>query len=188
MRASLVALLLVLVPSGVLAQVQEWRLCRAEDADHLVIPACTRLIESNTLSRRDRAIAYAIRGKAHWRQQNFDDAIADENEALKLNPNLVAAYVARSAAYVARSAAYVARSGDYGVKEDDDQAIEIDPNVAAAYHNRGIARGHNGDLDGAIADTTRAIEIDPNSALAFISRGDLHSRKRERGLAYADFG
>jgi tetratricopeptide (TPR) repeat protein len=181
MRASLVALLLVLVPSGVLAQVQEWRLCRAEDADHLVIPACTRLIESNTLSRRDRAIAYAIRGKAHWRQQNFDDAIADENEALKLNPNLVAAYVARSAAYVARS-------GDYGVKEDDDQAIEIDPNVAAAYHNRGIARGHNGDLDGAIADTTRAIEIDPNSALAFISRGDLHSRKRERGLAYADFG
>jgi tetratricopeptide (TPR) repeat protein len=160
-------------------------LCRAEDADHLVIPACTRLIESNTLSQRDHAIAYAIRGKAHWRQQNFDDAIADENEALKLNPNLVAAYVARSAAYGARSSAYVARSGDYGIKEDDDQAIadaskaiEIDPNVAAAYHNRGIARGHNGDLDGAIADTTTAIEIDPNSALTFISGGDLHSRKR----------
>jgi hypothetical protein len=43
--------MLALLPCGALAQsVQEWRLCRAEDTDHLVIPACTRLIESNTLS------------------------------------------------------------------------------------------------------------------------------------------
>ena len=88
MRASLIALVLALVPSSVLAQVQEWRLCRAEDADHLVIPACTRLIELDTLSQRDRAIAYVLRGKAHWRQRDFDDAIADENEALKIDPNL----------------------------------------------------------------------------------------------------
>jgi tetratricopeptide (TPR) repeat protein len=99
MRASLVALMLALLPCGALAQsVQEWRLCRAEDTDHLVIPACTRLIESNTLSQRDLAFAYVMRGKAHWRQRDYDDAIADENEALKIDPNLVAAYVARSAA------------------------------------------------------------------------------------------
>jgi hypothetical protein len=40
MRALLIALMLVSVPGGVLAQsVGDWRLCRAVDADHLVIPA-----------------------------------------------------------------------------------------------------------------------------------------------------
>ena len=84
MRALLVALMLVSVPCGVRAQgVQDWRLCRAVDADHLVIPGCTRLIEQNNLSRGDRAIAYAFRGTAHWRQRDFDEAIADEYHDLK---------------------------------------------------------------------------------------------------------
>jgi tetratricopeptide (TPR) repeat protein len=112
MRALLMALMLVSVPGGVLAQgVQDWRLCRAVDADHLVIPACTRLIEQNKLSQGDRAIAYALRGTAHWRQRDFDEAIADANEAIKINPNLAAAYAARGAAY--------------GSKGEDDQALAV---------------------------------------------------------------
>lgn len=103
MRSSLVVLLLASLPCGVLAQSdRDWRLCRAVDADHLAIPACTRLIDSSGLSERDRATAHVIRGSAHWRQRDFDQAIADENEAIKIDPNLAAAYVARSAAYGSR--------------------------------------------------------------------------------------
>ena len=182
MRSSLVVLLLASLPCGVLAQSdRDWRLCRAVDADHLAILACTRLIDSSGLSERDRATAHVIRGSAHWRQRDFDQAIADENEAIRIDPNLAAAYVARSAAY--------------GSKADDDQAIadankalDIDPNIAAAHLDRGIARGHKGDVDGAIADTTRAVELDPHNALGLISLGTLHAKKREPGLAYADFG
>jgi hypothetical protein len=105
MRSSLV-LLLASLPCGVLAQSdRDWRLCSAVDADHLAIPACTRLIDSSAPSERDHATAYVIRGSAHWRQRDFDEAIADENGAIKIDPNLAAGYVARSAAY--------------GSKEDD---------------------------------------------------------------------
>jgi len=141
MRASLIVLVLATVPWGALAQSdQDWRLCRAVDADHLVIPACTRLIEAGNLAARNRAIAYALRGAAHWRQRDFDDAIADENEAIKIDPNLAAAYAARGAAYGNKG------EDDQGIA-DDTKAIELDPNYVSAYSNRGTARANKGDLD-----------------------------------------
>ena len=74
MRASLIALVLVSAPWVALAQSdQDWKLCKAVDADHLVIPACTRLIESNNLAQNDLAIAYSIRGTAHWRQRDLEE-------------------------------------------------------------------------------------------------------------------
>src|SRR5207247_6059756 len=92
MRALSIALMLASLPCSALAQsVQDWRQCRAEDADHLVIPACTRLLDQGRLSGRDRASAYILRGTAHWRQRDFDDAIADDNEPLKIDTGLAAA-------------------------------------------------------------------------------------------------
>jgi hypothetical protein len=85
MKASLIALVLVSAPYVVLAESdQDWKSCKAVDADHLVIPACTRLIEANDLAENDRAIAYSIRGQAHWRQRDYDEAIADETKAIEM--------------------------------------------------------------------------------------------------------
>ncbi|MDH3582561.1 MAG: tetratricopeptide repeat protein, partial [Hyphomicrobiales bacterium] len=57
---------------------------------------------------------------------------------------------------------------------DYSRAIEIDPDYAAAYKNRGIVYQHRGiadrrsrQLDLAIADYKKVIEIDPEDALAF---------------------
>src|SRR5229473_3019870 len=168
MRALWIALMLVSVPGGVLAQsVQDWRLCRAVDADHLVIPACARLIEQNKLSQGDRAIAYAMRGTAHWRQRDFDEAIADANEAIKINPNL-------AAAYGTRGAAHGNKGEDDQALADDSKAIELDPNNAPAYSNRGITRGNKGDLDTAIAD-------------AYRFRSTAYGRKQNKEAALADY-
>jgi tetratricopeptide (TPR) repeat protein len=71
-------------------------------------------------------------------------------------------------------------------QEDHDRRIAACSNIidkasldAAAYHNRGEARSHKGDLDGAIADYSKAIEIDPSlvraydgRARAYVSKGD----------------
>ena len=44
---------------------------------------------------------------------------------------------------------------------------------AVAYHNRGLAKYHKHDLDGAIADYAKAIELKPDYAHAYYDRGGL---------------
>ena len=50
------------------------------------------------------------------------------------------------------------------------KAIELDPNNALAYSNRGASKNRLEDYYGAIADCTRAIELDPNFAGAYLDR------------------
>jgi tetratricopeptide (TPR) repeat protein len=47
---------------------------------------------------------------------------------------------------------------------DYNQAIQLNPNNARAYRNRGNAKRNKGDLDGAIADFNRAIELNAKHA------------------------
>jgi tetratricopeptide (TPR) repeat protein len=39
--------------------------------------------------------------------------------------------------------------------------LELDPNIANAYANRGIAYAHLGEIDKAIADYEKALALDP---------------------------
>ena len=50
---------------------------------------------------------------------------------------------------------------DYtGAIADLDKAIELDPNYALAYTNRGLAKAHLKQYSEAIADYDKAIELD----------------------------
>lgn len=55
-------------------------------ADDTVVGACTNLIRSGTLSVHDLAEAYDRRGLAYDRLHQFAAAVADYNEALRLDP------------------------------------------------------------------------------------------------------
>ena len=62
-------------------------------------------------------------------------------------------------------------NGDtYGAIADYTKAIEINPNNAAAYNNRGFSKAKLNDYNGATADFTKAIEINPNHAKAYFNR------------------
>jgi len=181
MKVSIVALALVSVSCVALAESgQDWKLCTADDADDPAIFACTRLLQTNDLRQEDRAVVYYNRGAAHWRKRDFDAAIADENEAIEINPKLANAYMRRGAAY-----------GDQGdidrALADADKAIEIDPENMRAYSNRGLFRERKGDIAGAIADATRAIEIDPKFYIAYSVRGNAYVRGRDYARAVADY-
>lgn len=52
-----------------------------------------------------------------------------------------------------------------------DQAIEIDPNMASAWSNRGFVQIANRDYAGAESSITKALAIDPNFAPAWANRG-----------------
>ena len=63
------------------------------------------------------------------------------------------------------------KGDDQDAIEACNQAIQLNPNYADAYNDRGIARSNSGDKQGAIADYEQAIKIQPNNASAYDNRG-----------------
>jgi Flp pilus assembly protein TadD len=67
------------------------------------------------------------------------------------------------------------------------KAIEVKPDDAVAYRNRGIAYGEKDLHDQAIADFTMAIELKPDDASAYNNRGIAYENLRQRDKAIADY-
>jgi Tfp pilus assembly protein PilF len=70
--------------------------------------------------------------------------------------------------------------------EDFNQAIEIDPEYARAFHLRGLVEEKQGADDRALDDFNRAIEIDPEYGVAYHSRATLHTKMGREDLAVDD--
>ena len=66
-------------------------------------------------------------------------------------------------------------------------AIEISPNNARAYTNRGAAYYLKGDLDSAIKDLNKAIAFDGGYSRAYVNRGIVYSSKGDLGFAIEDY-
>ena len=66
------------------------------------------------------------------------------------------------------------------------QAITINPQLAIAYYNRGLAKYESGDKAGAIADYTQAITINPQYAKAYYNRGLAKSESGDKAGAIKD--
>ena len=71
--------------------------------------------------------------------------------------------------------------------EECNKAIELDPNYALAYFNRGAAYINKGQYDLAIADCNKAIELDPNNAKAYANRAYAYKLQGKKAEAIADF-
>ena len=95
---------------------------------------------------------------------DYQSAIADYNQAIKIKPDGATAYYNRG---IAKK-----NLGDYqGAIADYNQAIKIQPDYVDAYINRGVAKKNLGDYQGAIADYNQAIKIQPDYVDAYINRG-----------------
>ncbi|MCL4254759.1 MAG: tetratricopeptide repeat protein [Anaerolineae bacterium] len=88
-------------------------------------------------------------------QPYFDQAIADFNQALEINPKL-SIYAGRGVAH-----AYKGDSGQAIL--DFNRAIEINPNDVWALQNRGVIYAQRGDYDRAIEDYERVLTVDPKN-------------------------
>jgi tetratricopeptide (TPR) repeat protein len=151
----------------------------------------------------DRGILFAGRGE-------YEMAIEDFTEALRLNPNMSAAYILRGRALVASVATVIkveagfsgiiinSNGGKISAEKaqvydraiaDFTQAIQLSPDNAIAYRERGRAvREGKGDNDQAIADFNQAIRLDPNYASAYNNRGNVYYyNKRDYDKAIADY-
>ena len=133
--------------------------------------ACLREARATTTKRlptaprpfasiRNAPLAYLNRGVPTRTKGDYDKAIADFTEAIRLDPKYAQAYYHRGVVY--------GKKGDYDKAiADFTEAIRLDPKSAEAYRNRGVAYGKKGDYDKAIADCTEAIRLDPKCAMAY---------------------
>jgi tetratricopeptide (TPR) repeat protein len=183
------------------------------------IRGCTEIIQSSKdkarpVPRRELVVAYSNRGAAFAEKDNYDRAISDLNEALKLDPEYSGARVnlgialgrqgnresaiesfdraialnpKRANAYYNRAIAYAAGGKEDHAIRDFDEAIRLRPRDAEAVFHRGIAHERSGDLDRAIADYSAAIKLDARNAAAYFRRGVAYEAAGAPGLALAEY-
>ena len=172
---------------------------------------CSRFKDRGNCSR------LAGRTRRRWSRLHSGDvrrAIADFDEAARLDPTYAPAYRSRALAYYgkhdyARAAADLSRAIElepdnalsfyarglarYSLRDFDraiadySEAIRIDPYYAFAYGNRARAYRSLGDLDQAVADFNRSLEIDPSNANDFNGRGAVYLDRQAYTQAIADF-
>jgi tetratricopeptide (TPR) repeat protein len=123
---------------------------------------------------------FFIRGVDKFNKGEFKEAIADLNEAIRINPN-------NAQAYIGRGVARTLLKDLQGAIADYNQAIKIDPNNADIYNLRGNARTLLKDTEGAIADYNQAIKINPNNVAAYFNRGTRYQFIGDSQRAIADF-
>jgi len=165
-------------------------------------------------SEPNNADAFYSRGRAYYDKKDYDRAIQDYTEALRLNPTHVFAFNNRGNAYLDKkqsdlaiadydraiaydsnySIAYYNRARAYSAKKDDERALQdyemairINPKYAAALYNRGNIYRAKKDYDRAIKDYDEAIRSNPTYAMAFNNRGIAYREKGDDERAMADY-
>ena len=155
------------------------------------------------------------RGIKHFfENKDYDKAIEEFTEAIRIDPNYDLAYVSRGQSYSNKgqndqaisdytesirlnpddALAYYSRGATYGKKgqydkaiSDCSKAIKLDPNGSAAFAIRGLAYTEKCQFDEAIKDLNEAIRLAPNDALAYYSRGDAYWKKGQYDQTISDF-
>jgi len=152
------------------------------------------------------AADYINRGHAYYEKGEYDEAIADYTQIIKLDPDDYEAYYNRSDAYYKKgeydlaiadyaNAKKLKERDHYDFDEDDDFDLGLD-DIGSSHAHRGDPRYfrrsdeccENGDYDGAIAVYNQAIMLDPDNAAAYcLYRGRAYSKKGSYDEAIADF-
>lgn len=152
-----------------------------------------------------KAEAFHMQGIEKQKRGNLKGAIAEFDQAVRLNPTSAETYYKRGNAY------YDLKDYESALK-DYTKAIQLDSQNMNAYFNRGLTRYDMGDQRGAIEDFTHVLALQPNDVEAHYKRGyanyelgiyqaaiddytaviQLKPKESEsyhsRGLAYSAFG
>ena len=179
-RIGSVVALLLLNSAVFAASQQDMKDCRASQDRDRQIAACTRIIEGIGETAKSRAFAYAYRGITYGSaKQDYDRAIADLSEAIRLNPKFADAYANRGVAFNSK------KKYDRAIV-DLSEAIRLNPKLALAYFNRGTAYKMKKDYERAIADYSEAIRLNPKFAKAYLNRGATYAQRSDYDRAIAD--
>ncbi len=110
----------------------------------------------------------------------YQNALKDCNDAIRLDPK-------NAPAYNLRGVAWQYLGSEKNAMEDFNDAIDLDPKHASVYKNRGNLFLRKGDFELAILDFTEAFRLDPYDAAAYLGRGSAWNAKGDFERAINDY-
>ncbi|MEZ6126494.1 MAG: tetratricopeptide repeat protein [Planctomycetaceae bacterium] len=134
---------------------------------------------SAAIQKAPTAENFHLRGIAYVAHQDYDRAIADFTQSLKLEPGRPGVLNNRGQAFYLK--------GDYASAiKDLDGAVKADPKHFIALNNRALAHIAANQLPAAMNDLNAALTLHPEYPEALNNRGVVHSRQGNYKEAVAD--
>ncbi len=176
-------LFVVLISAGLFlapAAANDLTTCQTGPAADAAIRACSRLIASGKFKGNGLANLYANRGRFYFFRSDFDRALSDDDEAIRLHPKYFGFYVNRGVVWISK--------GDYDrALADFDQAIALNRKWGPLWSNRGYVLILKEEFDRAITDLNEAVRLAPKYAQTFANRGLAWLKKGDLDRALSDF-
>lgn len=117
--------------------------------------------------------------QANLALRNYDDAIRNCSEALRIN-NL------EDRAYQLRAQAQLENGSTVDAIEDFNRVLKLHP-TAASFNDRGFAKFLLGEIASALVDFDEAIKLDPDFLSAYRNRAKAHLTNGNQVAALADY-
>jgi len=170
----------VLLSASAFAKSDLWNGCTGANFDARIV-SCSKLItHGKRETKSDRITAYINRASGYRARGDYVRALADLDEALRLDPKSAPALLERASIY------HVKGEFDRAIV-DYDAALKLDKDSAAAHGGRARAYSGKGDLEKALADLDEAVRLDPESASTRVDRGAIYLAQGDFDRAIVDY-
>ncbi|MFL6521672.1 MAG: tetratricopeptide repeat protein [Chthoniobacterales bacterium] len=158
---------------------QAWKAQSASRYDE-AIDLCNKALDANPNTFQTSAILMT-RGNSYGGKGDWDRALRDYEEAVRLVPNNADALTNRGNAYAHK------RQLDKSTT-DYNEAIRLNPKLFQAFYNRALNYLATADLNRALADLTECIRLNPKFEQAYEKRAIVFVRlkRRDEGLRDAE--
>jgi len=151
-----------------------------EFTDEQSIRGCSDLISQRGINGDGRAQAYKLRGDRYRVNRDYERALADYNQVIRMRGDHPGAYYRRSEVYLAQ--------GQYDLAlADAERVIVMVPETPGGYRVRCEIRIATHQFEAARADCNQALEINSIDTAALAARGVLNLRARANQEAWTDF-
>ena len=123
-----------------------------------------KVISKSIELKNDFDVSYFYRAVCHQALENYDEAMMDYTESIRLNPKMTDAYYNRANIILTRKD--IENPKLENALKDLTKALELDPDFVDALYAMGALKKKLGEYEEAIKYLNKVIEIEPDAVHA----------------------